>query len=146
MAMKERMDLLLFMAAGVAAGFLSGLLGIGGGLVLVPVLAAVFSMQQVDSAVVMPLTLGTSLATILFTSLSSVRAHHKRGAVDWEIVRRMAPGVAIGAGAGALAAVQLPTGALQIGFVLFASVAATQLLFGADARTVRCLPRAATLA
>src|SRR5688500_6948781 len=122
------MEVVLFTVAGVAAGFLSGLLGIGGGLVLVPVLAAVFSMQQVDSAVLMPLTLGTSLATILFTSLASVRAHHKRGAVDWGIVQRMAPGVAIGAGAGALGAAQLPTGALQAGFVLFASVAATQLL------------------
>jgi uncharacterized membrane protein YfcA len=140
------MELLLFIAAGLAAGFMSGLLGIGGGLVLVPVLAAVFSMQHVDPAVVMPLTLGTSLATIMFTSLSSLRAHHQRGTVDWAIVQRMGPGVAIGAVCGALGATQLPAGAVQTGFIIFASIAATQLLCGADARSARPLPPTATLA
>jgi uncharacterized membrane protein YfcA len=139
------MEWVLFAAAGVAAGFLSGLLGIGGGLVLVPVLAAVFTMQGVDDAVLMPLTLGTSLATIMFTSLSSLRAHHNRGAVDWTIVQRMAPGVAIGAVCGALGSVRLPCAVLQAGFVIFASVAATQLLLGAQAQSLRYLPRSRTL-
>lgn len=140
------MELLLFAAAGLAAGFVSGLLGIGGGLVLVPVLAAVFSMQHVDSAVLMPLTLGTSLAAIIFTSVVSARSHHKRGSVDWRIVQRMGPGVALGAACGALCATQLPTAALQTGFVVFASVAATQLLVGAEAPSGRSLPSAAGLA
>ena len=140
------MELLLFAAAGLAAGFVSGLLGIGGGLVLVPVLAAVFAMQHVDSAVLMPLTLGTSLASIIFTSLVSARSHHKRASVDWRIVQRMAPGVFLGAGCGALCATQLPTAALQTGFVIFASVAATQLLVGAEARSGCPLPSTAGLA
>ena len=139
------MEVLLFMLAGAAAGFMSGLLGIGGGLVLVPVLAAVFAMQEVESTVLMPLTLGTSLATIMFTSLSSTRAHHQRGAIDWTIVQRMAPGVAVGAACGAVVASQLPTGAVQVVFVLFASVAATQLLFGADVRSTRSVPGARRL-
>jgi uncharacterized protein len=86
------------------------------------------------------------LATIMFTSLSSTRAHHQRGAVDWTIVQRMSPGVAVGATCGALGASQLPAGAVQAAFVLFASVAATQLLFGADARSMRRVPGAGGLA
>jgi uncharacterized membrane protein YfcA len=82
----------------------------------------------------------------MFTSLSSARAHHQRGAVNWAIVQRMAPGVAIGAACGAFSASQLPTVALQIGFVLFASVAATQLIFGADARSGARVPGSCALA
>jgi hypothetical protein len=102
------MEVLLFAVSGALAGFMSGLLGIGGGLVLVSVLAAVSSMQEVEPTVLMSLTLGTLLATIMFTSLSSTRAHHQRGAVDWTIVQRMSPGVALGATCGALGASELP--------------------------------------
>jgi uncharacterized membrane protein YfcA len=132
--------LILFGAAGLLAGFLGGLLGIGGGLVLVPVLAAVFSAQHVDPTVLMPLTMGTSLASIVFTSLSSVRAHHLRGAVDWTLVRRLAPGLAVGATLGGLLSSRLPAAVAQTGFVVFAAYAATQLLFGSQKSACRALP------
>ena len=131
----------VFVLAGLAAGFLSGLLGIGGGLVLIPVLAAVFAAQNVDNTVLMPLTMGTSLASILFTSLSSLRAHNARGAVDWTLVRRMTPALAIGSICGALAATRLPCTAMKVAFIIFAVLAACQLMFGAQSRVARPLPR-----
>lgn len=136
---------LLFTGAGLLAGFLSGLLGIGGGLVLVPVFAAVFAAQGIDAALVMPLTMGTSLATIIFTSFSSLRAHNARGSVDWALVRSMAPGLAGGAICGALVSTQLPCLALKAAFIVFAGVAATQLLLGANAQPTRQLPRRSAL-
>lgn len=120
--------LALYVLAGLAAGFFGGLLGIGGGLVLVPVLAAVFKAQQIADPVIMPLALGTSLAAIIFTSVSSVRAHHARGAVDWQLVRRMIPGLVVGALLGASLSSRLSSGALQVIFLIFAIVAATQML------------------
>jgi uncharacterized membrane protein YfcA len=109
------------------------------------VFAAAFAAQGVDGAVVMPLTMGTSLATIIFTSLSSLRAHHARGTVDWTLFRRMAPGLAIGAICGALVSTQLPCVALKAAFVIFAAVAATQLLLGRRAQTTRQLPGGSAL-
>jgi len=136
---------LLFTAAGLVAGFLSGLLGIGGGLVLIPVFAAVFAAQGVDAAVLMPLTMGTSLATIIFTSFSSLRAHHARGCVDWTLFRRMAPGLAIGSLCGAVVSTQLPGVALKVAFVIFAGFAATQLLLGRQSQSTRGLPGGSAL-
>jgi uncharacterized membrane protein YfcA len=133
--------LLVCLGTGLGVGFLSGLLGIGGGLVLVPAFAMLFSLQGVEPSVVMPLTMGTSIATIIFTSLSSVRAHHGRGCVDWIIVRRMAPGIAFGAACGGLLSAKLPATALSAAFALFAAIAATQLLVCRETRIVRALPR-----
>jgi uncharacterized protein len=137
--------LMVFVAAGLAAGFLSGLIGIGGGLVIVPVLAAVFSAQHVSDAVLMPLTMGTSLATIAFTSVSSVRAHASRGAVDWALVRKMAPALAFGAGCGAFTSTHLSCVVLKSAFVLFALFAAGQLVLGSEASAERRLPGRAGL-
>jgi uncharacterized membrane protein YfcA len=88
---------LAYITIGAAAGLLAGLLGVGGGIVVVPALAVVFEAQGVSTRYIMPLALGTSLATIVFTSLASVRAHHARAAVDWSIVRRLTPGLVLGA-------------------------------------------------
>lgn len=135
------MDLVFaYVAAGLAAGFLSGLLGIGGGLVLVPLFALLFSIQHVESALLMPLAMGTSLAAMLFTCVSSLRAHHARGAVDWSIVRRITPGIAIGSACGALLSSHMSGAALTCSFGIFAAVAATQMLFGYKAPATRRLP------
>lgn len=137
--------LALYFAAGCAAGFFGGLLGIGGGLILVPVLAVLFASQQIADPLVMPLALGTSLASIVFTSLSSMRAHHARGAVNWQLVRRMVPGLVAGAVLGAALSVHLSSGMLKVVFLMFALVTATQMLIGCQPQTTRSLPGATTL-
>jgi uncharacterized membrane protein YfcA len=133
--------LVLYLLAGCAAGFFAGLLGIGGGIILVPVLVMLFTAQGIPEALGMPLALGTSLASILFTSLSSVRSHHARGAVDWSIVRRMTPGLVAGALLGAAASVHVPPAVLKLAFLAFTGLAATQLLVGCETRAARSLPR-----
>jgi uncharacterized membrane protein YfcA len=137
--------LALYFVAGCAAGFFGGLLGIGGGLILVPVLAMLFAAQQMAEPLVMPLALGTSLASIVFTSLSSIRAHHARGAVDWRLVRRMAPGLVLGAAIGASLSACFSSGALKLFFLVFATLAATQMLIGCQPQATRNLPGSATL-
>ena len=85
-----------YVALGAVAGFFAGLLGVGGGAIMVPVLALMFAQQGFPDQHLMHLALGTSMAAIVFTSISSLRAHHKHGAVIWSIVRAMAPGIVIG--------------------------------------------------
>ncbi len=87
-------------AAGLAAGLIAGLLGVGGGIVLVPVLFQLFTLIGVDPAITMHLAVGTSLASIIPTSISAVRAHIRRDAVDFDILRTWAPGVVAGVAAG----------------------------------------------
>lgn len=138
--------IVFYLLAGLAAGFLAGLLGIGGGLVLVPVLALLFDWQGFPEPVIMPLALGTSLATIAFTSVASVRVHHAQGAVDWRTLWRMTPGIVAGAlGCTALAA-QLSPSALKLVFAVYAGIAATQLVFNAQPPASRQLPGAGGLA
>ncbi|MGD2082436.1 MAG: TSUP family transporter, partial [Chromatiales bacterium] len=86
-----------YVAVGALAGILAGLLGVGGGLIIVPALIWAFRAQGVDDAIVVHLAVGTSLATIVPTSLSAVYAHHRRGAVLWDLVARLAPGMVLGA-------------------------------------------------
>jgi uncharacterized membrane protein YfcA len=132
--------------AGLVAGFLAGLLGIGGGLVLVPVLVVLFAMQGFPEPVIMPLALGTSLATIVFTSVSSMRAHHAKGAVDWCTVRGMTPGIVAGALASTMLAALLSPSMLKIIFAVYAGLAATQLLCDVKPPASRQLPGAGGLA
>lgn len=105
--------LLIFAATGAAAGLLAGLFGVGGGLIMVPALAFVLPWQGVGPAVVMQVAIGTSLAVISATSVSSALAHHRRGGVLWPVLARFAPGLAAGAIAGAFAAHALPGTVLQ---------------------------------
>ena len=86
-----------FIALGSIVGFLAGLLGIGGGLVMVPVLTSLFIWQGLPQDQVVHLALGTSMASIVITSISSMRAHHKKGGVLWPVVRLIAPGIVAGA-------------------------------------------------
>ncbi|HEX22572.1 MAG TPA: sulfite exporter TauE/SafE family protein [Chromatiales bacterium] len=97
-----------FISLGALAGLSAGLLGVGGGLILVPALLAIWQQGGVDSPWLMQMAIATSLASIVFTSISSLRAHHRRGAVLWPQVRRLAPGILLGAGLGAMQASWLP--------------------------------------
>lgn len=116
---------------GVCAGLLAGLLGVGGGLVIVPALVWLFSANGVAPALVMQLAIGTSLASILFTGLSSVRAHQALGAVRWDLVRLMAPALALGAFAGGFVAELLGGAWLMRLFGLFAAAIGVQMWLGA---------------
>lgn len=96
--------ILMLLSIGLVSGFLAGLLGIGGGMMLVPCLVFILSKQGVPADIGIKMAIATAMATILFTSLSSIRAHHKRGAIRWKIAMGLIPGIVGGgllAGAGA---------------------------------------------
>ena len=119
--------LLIYLMLGLVAGFLAGLLGVGGGLVMVPVLAWTFALQGMAPGLWMHLALGTSLAVIVFTSISSVRAHYQHGAVRTAIFVRMAPGIVLGALAGAVTARYVAQDALRWFFAFFELAVAIQM-------------------
>ena len=132
--------LAVYIALGLLSGFIAGLLGVGGGLVLVPVLSWIYLAQGFPAEYNIHLALGTSLAVIVLTSVSSLRAHHAHGAVRWTAVRRIAPGIVLGTLVGAIAAAWLPDRGLKWFFVVFLFYAATQMLFGFKANPHRELP------
>jgi uncharacterized membrane protein YfcA len=126
---------------GCGTGFLAGLLGIGGGMLMVPFLTYLLSARGVPPELAVKMAIATSMATILFTSLSSVRAHHRRGAVRWDLVRALAPGIVLGglaAGAGVFALVKGQL--LALFFALFVGYSATQMLIERKAQAERSLP------
>jgi len=129
-----------FLLLGSFTGFAAGLLGIGGGMLMVPFITMLLSARGFPIDIVVKVAIATSLTTILFTSLSSVRAHHKRGAVRWEIVRTLAPGMVIGSILGAQVAHLLKGNVLAITFAVFVGVMATQMLFKREVRADRVLP------
>ena len=134
-----------YLAIGLAVGFLAGLLGIGGGMVMVPMLVFVFTAKGFPVEHMMHLALATALATIAFTSLSSVRAHHRHGGVDWAVARTMVPGILAGSLAAALAAGFIPTRPLAIFFTGFMFYAAAQMFVEIKPRAGRQLPGRAGL-
>jgi len=134
-----------YLAIGLAVGFLAGLLGIGGGMVMVPMLVFVFTAKGFPVEHMMHLALATALATIAFTSLSSVRAHHRHGGVDWAVARTMAPGILAGSLAAALGAGFIPTRPLAIFFTGFMFYAAAQMFVEIKPRSGRQLPGRAGL-
>src|SRR5437762_10114709 len=123
---------LMLIAVGALAGFLAGLFGIGGGAVLVPVFYECFRLAGVPLEVRMPLCIGTSLAIIIPTSISSFRAHYARGAVDMEILKRWWIPVVIGVVAGSVTARYAPERLFKVVFVCVAWSAATRLLLARD--------------
>jgi uncharacterized membrane protein YfcA len=124
------MDLLTLLLAGAVAGLVAGLLGIGGGVIIVPVLSLVFVRQGVDPEQIIKVAVGTSLATIVVTALSSIWAHHRHGAVRWPLFRVMTPGVVGGSLIGAWIADLLPGHWLTIAFILFLSGVSLQMAKG----------------
>lgn len=121
-------EIILYLLTGAAAGLSAGLLGIGGGLIIVPILFFIFSHQLDQAEHVMQMALATSLATIIVTSLSSARAHHKHGAVLWPIVLSLSPGIIIGAWMGAVVASALASNILRPVFGVFELLVAIHLL------------------
>lgn len=137
----------ILLALGVVAGVLAGLLGIGGGLVLIPVLHWVFLSQGVDLEMAHKVALGTSLATIIVTTASSTRAHHRRGAVEWATWRRLAPFVVLGVIAGTIIADVVRGAWLVALFAGLITVFAIRMILSAKATgTGAHKPRSLTLA
>jgi len=120
------------LAAGLIAGFLAGLLGIGGGGVLVPVLYEVFRIIDIDPAIRMHLVLGTTLAIIVPTSLKSFAGHRARGTVDIPLLKRVAPYVVAGVVLGSLTAKYASGETLKLIWVISATVMAAKMAFGRE--------------
>jgi uncharacterized membrane protein YfcA len=128
-------------ALGLGTGFLAGLLGIGGGMLMVPFITIIMGHRGVASDLAVKMAIATSMATIIFTSVSSVRAHHKRGAVRWDIVRRLAPGIVMGSLLGSLGVFALLKGTvLAIFFALFVGFSATQMFLDRKPKPTRQMP------
>lgn len=120
----------MLLAVGAFSGVLAGLLGVGGGIVLVPAFFYIFSTLGYEGPQLMQLCLGTSLATIIVTSMRSVLAHNRKGAVDWTILKTWAPGIVIGAVVGVFTASALRSEVLQAIFAGLALVIGLYILFG----------------
>lgn len=123
------MMLIWYLLVGICSGLLAGMFGIGGGMIIVPVLVYCFtSFNGVDAGVAMHVALGTSLAIIVFTSINAVIAHQRKGAVEWGVLKGMTMGIAFGAVLGAATASWLSGVALQIIVGLFSLTMAAQLV------------------
>lgn len=129
-----------YLLLGLVSGFIAGLLGVGGGLVLVPALAWIYAAQGFTAEYNIHMALATSLAVIVLTSIASLRAHHGHGAVRWPAVRTITPGIVLGTLTGAFAAAALPDLGLKWFFVAFLFLAATQMLLGLKTSPHRDLP------
>ncbi|MDO4997545.1 MAG: sulfite exporter TauE/SafE family protein [Neisseria sp.] len=129
------------LAVGVFAGFIAGLFGVGGGLILVPVVLWLLQVQGIDNGYAQHLAIGTSFAVMVFTSFSSARAQYKKQAVDWAVFRSMSGGVLIGVALGAIIAQYLPNTGLQIFFIVFTVIIAVRALMGIKPTPTRALPK-----
>ncbi len=135
--------LLQLLGLGAASGFLAGLLGIGGGMLMVPFLTALLQAQGASEALAVKMAIATSMACIVATSASSTRAHHARGAVRWPLVRALAPGILIGgllSGAGLFALIKGQ--GLAALFAVFVGLSAWQMWRGQQPAAARTLPKA----
>lgn len=140
--------LLLFCLGGVV-GVVAGLMGIGGGMIMVPFLITAFTIDGYPEASLVKMAIGTSLATIIFTSISSVLSHHRHGSVIWPVVQIMAPGIALGALSGSQLVGLAPAALVSIVFSLFLFWSAWSIALrksGAVAQTDTPRPKRSTLA
>ena len=133
-------SIVIFLVLGSFAGVLAGLLGVGGGLVIVPMITYTFSFQGIVGEHTHHLALGTSLATIMCTSVSSFMTHHRKGAVIWSIFRNIVLGILLGTFFGSKLAAHLPTLWLKSFFIVFLLYAATQMLLNIKPRASREIP------
>ncbi len=128
-------------ALGLGTGFLAGLLGIGGGMLMVPFLTIILSGRGVTPGLSVKMAIATSMATILFTSISSVRAHHKRGAVRWNLVKGLAPGIVLGGFIASLGVFAILKGSwLALFFAAFVGFSATQMFLDKKPAPTRQMP------
>ena len=139
--------ILVMLAVGSIAGFIAGLLGIGGGMIIVPVVLWVLQMKGLGGIEhAQHLVVGTSFAIMVFTTFSSVMAQQRKGSVDWAVVRRMAPGMVVGVMIGSMLAKRLSNEALQVFFIVFVVLVALKTLTDAKPKPTRSLPGPAGLA
>ena len=139
--------MLTLIVVGALAGVMAGLLGIGGGMLIVPVLAILLERQGISQDVLLQSAIGTALATIMFTSLSSMLAHHRRGAVQWKLFRKLTPGIIVGGLAGAAVADYMPGAVLHYVVATSVLLVAAQFAFAPRAAPAhRPLPGGAALA
>jgi uncharacterized membrane protein YfcA len=139
--MLEPLLIVYLVLLGLCTGFLAGLLGIGGGMIMVPFITAILTARGVSPDLAVKVAIATSMSTIVFTSISSLRAHHKRGAVRWDIVRGLAPGIVLGAAVASVGVFAALKGAwLALFFALFVSFSATQMLLDKKPKPSRGLP------
>lgn len=134
------MELLLYLLLGAAAGLLAGLFGVGGGLVIVPVLVFSFAAQGMSPEILTHLAVGTSLATIIFTSINSLLEHHRKGAVRWPLFRWLTVGILAGSVLGALTAAAIQGPWLQKIIGTFAVIIAVQLALDLKPKGSRDVP------
>lgn len=134
------LGLLIYPVFGAIAGVIAGLLGVGGGIVVVPALVFIFAAQGLPAEHIMKMALGTSLGAICFTSISSFRAHHKRGAVIWPIVAAITPGILVGTFGGTWLAAALSTTFLKGFFALFLYFVCAQMLLDLKPPATHTLP------
>ncbi|TLX57962.1 sulfite exporter TauE/SafE family protein [Stutzerimonas nosocomialis] len=134
------MEFVLYLVLGGFAGVLAGLFGVGGGLIIVPVLVFSFSAHGFAPAVLTHLAVGTSLATIVFTSINSILAHHRKGAVRWPLVLWMSLGIVVGAALGSLTAAAIQGPMLQKIIGVFAIAMAIQMGLDFKPRGTRDVP------
>jgi uncharacterized membrane protein YfcA len=134
--------ILLFLLLGTFTGFAAGLLGIGGGMLMVPFITMLLTARDFPRELIVHMAIATSLSTIMFTSLSSVRAHHKRGAVLWPVVKVLAPGILIGSWIGPWIGTKLNSFGLALFFAIFVGFSATQMLMDKKPSASRELPQA----
>ena len=132
--------LLAYLALGAFVGFFAGLLGVGGGGIMVPVLTTMFAAQGFPREHLVHVALGTSMAAIVITSISSLRAHHAHGAVRWDIVGGITPGVLVGTFAGTFVASRVASAPLAIFFGCFMAYVAMQMILNVKPKPSRELP------
>jgi uncharacterized protein len=130
----------LYLLAGAFVGFLAGLLGIGGGMMLVPMLSAIFTAQHFAPDHIVHMALATGMASVIFTSSSSVRSHHAKAAVDWSIVKRMVLPMILGTLSSSFASGWIDQKTLAIGFVVIVYGGAYQIYSGKKPAAGKTMP------
>ena len=136
---------IIFLVLGVVVGFFAGLLGIGGGGIMVPVLTAYFLYKNVPVDYVVHIALGTSMASIIVTSASSLYAHHKHQGILWGVVKSMVPGVLIGTFVATYIATHISAYALAVFFAIFMTYVSTQMFLNVQPKPTRKIPSRASL-
>jgi uncharacterized membrane protein YfcA len=132
--------LLVYIAIGAFIGFFAGMLGMGGGGIQVPLTTMAFAAQSFPREHILHAALGTAMATVIFTSISSLRAHHLHKRVNWDVLRRLLPGIVVGTGFGTVLARSIPTFHLALIFTVFVLYMAASMMFNWKPKPTRHLP------
>jgi uncharacterized membrane protein YfcA len=134
-------DIAMLLLCGGVAGFLAGLLGIGGGMILVPFMILVFNNLHFDQSVIVHMAIATGMATILFTTTSAIWAHHKHGSIDWRLVASLSPGLVVGSLIGGSEIFEaLNTSWLSLFFAIFIVYTSIQMILNKKPSAGRELP------